>query len=351
MAGLQVGRGIVAAFTILAASCHDFGASGDTSDGKAAPLDAGGPDAGPLGAPVDLATNQDGPRALVVDNAAVYWINDAVEAKKQPGAIMKVDKGGGAAILLGELVEEEGQLAHPIALSQDATRLFVTSNDTSSGANYQVLYRVEKNGGKPQALRIGANGGMFGIFVQGTEALFIEQQTDVPAGKLATIGTDPWTANVRDIDKELAGATYLAADLESAYVATPNRILKVSRSSGPHQVFASTGETARAIVIDAAQGVVFWAERTAIRALPANSPGTTPRDIATGQSDVSAITTFGGDVFFCTVGDNAVWRVPQSGGTPIPIAHDEAEPTSIGVDAAGVYWTNHRDGRVRAARR
>jgi hypothetical protein len=247
-------------------------------------------------------------------------------------------------------MEWPGQVAHPVALSQDATRLFVTSNDTSPGADYQELYRQEKNGGSPQPLRIGANGSLFGIAVQGTDVLFIEQQSDVPGGKLATLATDPWTQPVRDIDKDLTGATFLAVDLDFAYVVMADRILKVSRSSGLVNLFANTSEAARAVAI-APGGVVFWAERTAIRSLPANSPGAPPQDVTTGQNGISALVPFGNDVFFCTVGDNAVWRVPQSGGTPTQLAHDEGEPTSVAADATGVYWTSHGNGHVRVARR
>src|SRR5206468_448708 len=91
-----------------------------------------------LGAPILLATNQDQPGSIAVDDTYVYFVAYGDDAGH--GAIKRVKKTGGAVTVLASNEFVPGNLV------VDGTRVYWTSNDgqrNSAGA----IRAVAKSGG------------------------------------------------------------------------------------------------------------------------------------------------------------------------------------------------------------
>jgi sugar lactone lactonase YvrE len=73
--------------------------------------------------------------------------------------------------------------------------------------------------------------------------------------------------------------------------------------------------------------------------------------LADGQLGPTSIRAYGSDLYWSNNLGGTIMRMPKVGGTPVPIAENQASPAGMAVDAVAVYWVNIDDGRVMAVAR
>jgi hypothetical protein len=97
-----------------------------------------------------LADGQDGPYAIAVDDAFVYWANFPylLDFNDRPGSVVKIPKEGGTPVVL--VVDQD----QPCAIGIDATTVYYVACSTTK-ADFD-LKKVPKDGGEATVLFSGA---------------------------------------------------------------------------------------------------------------------------------------------------------------------------------------------------
>ena len=73
---------------------------------------------------------------------------------------------------------------------------------------------------------------------------------------------------------------------------------------------------------------------------------TSDQIVASGLNQPADLAVVGEEVFFTTLADGGVYRVPGSGGVPEPLTTGQAKPIRLAADATHVYWVNELGGAV-----
>jgi sugar lactone lactonase YvrE len=301
-----------------------------------------------------IAENQAAPRAIALDEEAIYWINtgnDGSQGSFKGGALRRQIKDDWAVIdLLGPSDEV------PDALALDATHVYWSS----------------------------------------TDAAFIKDDCDPDAGdtrdKLLKL---PKAAPIPAAGGEMlwgscGAATAIALSADNVYSARPNanRITSVSKQGGSRTNLTEGGKP-RDVVIDGS--VVYWTDpenktlsvidisgdapkkdlfteleppgllaldEANLYWLHGNNVMRLPRSGADGDAAVllldkelpsapAGIATYG-DYLYITVQEaKSVYRLRKDGaGGPQQIAANQEGPTGIAADGTGVYWTNSGSGQI-----
>ncbi len=331
------------------AACGSFGSdtpapagAGDGGAADAGLTDVATPVADAFGAPAqDLATGQQTPAAIVVDALNVYWVDEATAS--QHGAVMKVAKGGGDAIILA------ASIGGPGALAADATRLYFTANDNGPQYSSQNLFRQDKAGGAAERLLITANDAISGCSVEGGSVFWALASN---GGEVGWVDTSSWTVgSIVRIAQDVGGVRAVVADGTHVYAGTTTQLLKVDRSNAAKSVFGPVTGGVKALLLDSATSTVYWADASSIMSLDTSSPAASTKTLAKDQGGPSAIAVDALNVYWSNLDDGSIRSVPKAGGAPTTIATGESEPRGIAVDDSGLYWTNHGDGRIRVVRR
>lgn len=312
----------------------ESGAGLDATPGD--PSDASRADGPPTGSPVDLATSQQTPVGILLDATHVYWMNLASPAN--PGAIMRLPKGGGAAapgVFAPALTE-------PRALCADSTFVYVTARNDGGCVGSGMLSKQKKTGGMGTQLSGSCNNLFFGCAAHA--GIVYWAAADGAIGSVRDDGTGQVTLT------SVAGARLVAADGANVYIGATNQIMMSSNGAdaGDVVVFANALGVA-ALAIDAT--TVFWVDGKGIHKLGKAVPGGAAIDLAVAQDGASAIALDESNVYWTSAGDGTVKSTSKNGGPITVLAKGEGDPRGIAADATGVYWTNHGDGRVRAIRR
>lgn len=335
-------------FVLLA--CDAFGGHADGSSppettpvvadaGAATPAaDGGPPGASGFDAPVDVASTEQTPGPIVVDDDAVYWL-DLADAGNT-GALVKLTKADGVRTVLAS------NLPSPVGLASDATRLFVSAND-NNGGSFQFIIRQSKSGGTPVKVLLTSNDEVDGITVQGG-LVYWSLASQRIVGYLDT--QDPFSSSsLGNVAQSVGPVRVLAADATHVYAGGSGKITKIDKVTHAAVPFATSAGTVNAIVLD--DDAVYWTESSTVRRLAKGAPGDPPLDLASGQDGATALALDTSSAYWTTVGDGAVRSVAKTGGGTTTIARGEAAPTGLAVDATGVWWTNRASGRIRHVRR
>ncbi|WP_437747749.1 hypothetical protein WME73_24125 [Sorangium sp. So ce302] len=300
-----------------------------------------------------IAENQADPRAIALDEEAIYWINrgnDGSQGSFTGGALRRQIKDDWAVIdLLGPSNEV------PDAIALDATHVYWSSTDAAfqgdcdpdAGDTRDKLLKL------PKAAPIPAAGGEM-LWGSCGAASAIALSTD------NVYSARPNANRITSVSKQGGSRTNLTEGGEPLYVVIDgslvywtdpkNKTLSVIDISGdaPKKELFSELEPPGLLVLDEAN--LYW--------LHGNNVMRFPRSGADGDAAVllldkelpsppAGIATYG-DYLYITVQEaKSVYRLRKDGaGGPQEIAANQEGPTGIAADGTGVYWTNSGSGQI-----
>ncbi len=247
---------------------------------------AQGPIAG--GATTLLASGQQTPEAIAVDDGGVYWVNNYLE---QAGSVVLELPFAGSTTPLTLAIEQ----AYPGYLDGIAV-----------DKNY--VYWTDSFGGDVLALPRKGSSALTISFAQGQMH---------PIG-VAVDATSVYWINYGD--------------------GSPNgAVMKESLSGGASTTLASAQFGPQGIALDANN--VYWTNNGGT-VLKISINGGTVTTLATDQINPQAIVVDETNVYWTNSFSGVVMTVPIAGGTPTALASNQQNCYGIAVDATSLYWTS-----------
>ena len=325
------------------------------------------------GAPVALAANERCPQAIALDATHVYWLAGDSQFITHK-IIRRVAKTGGAS----ETISPAQDIR---SFAVDDANVYWTLCDLQRNAG--ALNTMPKTGGAPVALAAG-KGCFFDLALDATHAYWIEERGVMRAAKaggapqtLAPAQFHPralladatnlyWLADqyVMRLGKTDAAPSVLFAGQESFatlaqdathlfWVDARGTILKMAKTGGaPVALVEMPGKNFYALATDAQNvywtnlaGGVLRAEKTG--GAPVVLDPNLPQPLVVAQEGLNSFTLDATSVYWTRCRyepekhtHGSVYRIAQTGGTPVLLAADQACPKNIAADAAEVYWIN-----------
>ncbi len=294
-------RALLASFALLASACGARtgsigGASASNPSHEDAAADSGLTPGeacrdGSTDGPFVLASPQQAPQALAVDDTSVYWADVNVAPRgggiESPGRIMKVSKCGGTPITLSSIPYQ------PTSLVLSESSIYWTA-ESLSGSEFGAVMKLEKGGGNIVTL---ANNRFdpTGIALDATALYWIE-------------------------DGDLSG-----------------NVMKVSLDGGPPVTLATSQDYPSGIAVDPAN--VYWDDDGAIMKVPKN--GGTPGTLAVeggGYSAHNGLYIDATGAYRAATESGVVLKVGLDGGIPTTLASGQVFPGPLTADSSNVYW-------------
>lgn len=235
-----------------------------------------------------LATDQDEPRAITVDNGYVYWLNHGIELFRT-GAVMRVSKRGGMPQVLA------ANQNIPEGIAVDATHVYWTNRGTDRGDG-QIM-RVAKSGGTPEALADGI--AMASGLTADADFLY----------------WNSWRGNVHRLGKKGGNAALLAS--------------------------VAMGDTMGIGLATDGTNVYFTSQMDAeARAVP-RIGGTASMLAAAGEYGSWGMALDGDDLYWTCLRDGSLNHVKTSGGVRDVMLTGWREQRGMTADSSGVYVANY----------
>jgi hypothetical protein len=221
---------------------------------------AGCTDDEPATAPVPgvIASGQDSPGAVILDENNVYWVNTATGSH---GSVMRLPKTGGEPQALAS------EQSFPLGLVVDDEAVYWTDMGIRNGEG--KVMRVAKAGGTPVELVAG-----------------------------------------------LDGPGRLAADEDHLYWTIRSKgVMRVAKSGGEPEVLVPASALSAGIAVDARSVYFMDVSAGEIRSIP-KAGGDVATVASVPQADLSYLETDGENVYWHNGGVDSLWQVKATGGTP-----------------------------------
>jgi len=243
------------------------------------------------GAPVVLATKQNVPLNLTVDDTRVYWTNGG-HVTMSDGTVVSIAKSGGAPTVIAGPMMRPG---NPVIVGD---RIFWTARGDAGG---RVL-SAHKDGSDAEPTVVASNIG--------------------PASDLEVAGTTlVWASSG------------LAPDQSDALVERANL-------DGSSRVTLAKGIASPSYQLGVAADALFvgsFVDR-AVRRVPFDLSG--PVVVATSLGQPHELIVDGDVVFVSTSVAHRVVALPVKGGSPVVVADGQLFPSYMAMDADYIYWTD-----------
>ncbi|WP_437330980.1 hypothetical protein [Sorangium sp. So ce381] len=300
-----------------------------------------------------LAENQAEPRAIALDEEAIYWTNgrsDGSQGSSKGGALRRQIKDDWEVV---DLLRPSDEVPDAIAL--DATHIYWSSTDAAfegdcnpdDGDTRDKLLKL------PKAAPIPAAGGEMLWGSCGAASAIALSADNVYSAR-------PNANRITSVSKQGGSRTNLTAGGEPLYVAIDgslvywtdpkNKTLSVIDISGdaPEKELFSELEPPGLLVLDEAN--LYWLHgNNVMRYSRSGADGDVAgllldKELPSPPTGIAAY----GDYLYITVKEaKSVYRLRKDGaGGPQEIAANQEGPTGIAADRTGVYWTNSVSGQI-----
>jgi hypothetical protein len=297
-----------------------------------------------IGQPITLASGQDGPRGIAVDQFNVYWANQG-SGDGPDGSVMAVPLAGGATTTIatglwqpfGLALEPHLSTARKVASEDNVWSLVWGTLGSDAASPTGSVMGVSLVSGKPLtpftlaspqdepiALAVTGEGDVYWVTYDSPGSVIMEPQSSVPATTLAS-GDDYPVA--------------IAVDKTNAYWADEGGdVKKMPLGGGTITTLASTGQTLFGLAVDSANVYFTNAGAGTVESVPIGGGPTVT--LATGQNGPGAIAVDSSGVYWGDTWGGTVMRVPIGGGGAVTLASGQAPTVGLTTDSQYVYWTN-----------
>lgn len=270
-------------------------------------------------------------RGIALDADHVYY------ADYLDGEIRRVAKAGGQSELLATAFA-------PMRVAVDATHVYWSDyGDFSHAGN---VARAPKGGGQKQILATPVDGAV-GVAVDATSVYFTDWNSQgavsrVPlgGGVMSQIASaEPWPRSVF-VD---GGTVYWTGQGSTGQA---NGVVRSKASSGgPESPLSIAVGQFLPEGIAAFQGQVYWTTyygNTVMRAPVNGGPATM---IASGMTSPSTITVDASGVYwveegYSSLANGGLWKADHAGGAPVLLRANEPQPQFVAVDGEAIYWSS-----------
>jgi hypothetical protein len=282
-----------------------------------------------------LATNQDHPWGLTVDETHVYFTNKG--AKGTRGSLARVSKSG------GEVETLVNDLEVPWGVAVANGRVYWSGSKPGYGGLGSISLVDKTSIDKPRPVT-GALEEPWAIVVRGNRLFLTDLHTrrvssvalnaSVDLNKIATIATTD------------SQPTALAVDDTNVYWvdSLPGVISRASLDGGPITMLVARGEKTTGLAIDDTS--LYWCEWGGGRIGKVLKAGGGLATLAVNQQGVRSIAVDEQRVYWVHPPSGSIRSISKNGGPIHTHATDQKHPYALTVDATSIFWANVDGGTV-----
>jgi hypothetical protein len=278
-------------------------------------------------APTVLASNQNAPSTIAIDEEWVYWVNASTM-----GGVYKVAKAGGAPTALYET-----SMSDVSSLAQDRMSIYLALEGS--------IIAVPKAGGSPKVVTAArtkslavANGDVYWVD-QNTDGSGLLRKAPVHGGTPTAVALPGnFTINI----EASPTATSVVAATDAIYVSVPEQgILRAPLDGGAAVLVEVLHAKAMAFDNDS----IYFGTKDTIDVVPKTGgssrhlvPLANPAGVAVDRSFV---------YFVDNVPDGKVLKLAPHDTTPSVLADHQGAPHALAVDDTSVYWNSTDEGAIK----
>lgn len=283
-----------------------------------------------------LATGQDHPWGIYVDDTHVYFTNKG--SKTTQGSLARIEKRDGAPI---EPLVSALDVPYGIAVANG--RVYWSASKPALGG-LGSMSLVDKTHVDPVRRFGGAIEEPWAIVVRGNRLFY----NDLHARKIGSVAL---TASI-DISQITALASTdsqpigLAVDDTHVYWtdSLPGVISKTPLEGGPITTLVARGDKTTGLALDATYA--YWSEWGSGRIGKVLKSGGGIAILANDQRGARSVAVDDGRVYWVHPPSGTIRSIAKTGGAIATHAENQKQPYSLAVDTTSLYWVNVDSGEV-----